>query len=73
MPRTDEKDVFGPVIGAGLFGVAVGALGLGPTSDRKRRKTVILFAMALCAIGTFGCAFSGSVMSMSVCGVSLPE
>ncbi|MFJ1259384.1 hypothetical protein [Cupriavidus sp. CuC1] len=47
MPRTDEKeDVFGPVLGAGLFGFAVGALCLVPTSDRKGRKTVILVAMA---------------------------
>ena len=50
------KAVFGQVIGAGLFGVAIGALTVGPLSDRKGRKTVILLALTLCAIGTFGCA-----------------
>jgi AAHS family 4-hydroxybenzoate transporter-like MFS transporter len=60
------KAAFGQVIGAGLFGVALGALFVGPISDRKGRKTVILIAMALCAIGSFGCAFSGSVTSMMV-------
>jgi AAHS family 4-hydroxybenzoate transporter-like MFS transporter len=60
------KAAFGLVIGAGLFGVAVGALAVGPVSDRKGRKTVILIAMALCAIGTFGCAGSHAPAEMSV-------
>ena len=61
-----EKAAFGNVIGAGLFGVAVGALLVGPLSDRKGRKTVIMAAMALCAIGSLGCALSGSMTSLTV-------
>jgi MFS transporter, AAHS family, 4-hydroxybenzoate transporter len=59
------KAAFGPVIGAGLFGVAIGALLAGPAADRHGRKTVILIAMALCAIGTLGCALSGSTGVMT--------
>src|SRR5262245_15357822 len=59
------KAAFGQVIGAGLFGVAIGALAVGPMSDRKGRKTVILLAMALCAIGTLGCALSSTVGEMT--------
>jgi AAHS family 4-hydroxybenzoate transporter-like MFS transporter len=59
------KAAFGLVIGAGLFGVAIGALTVGPMSDRKGRKTVILLALVLCALGAFGCAWSGSITEMT--------
>jgi AAHS family 4-hydroxybenzoate transporter-like MFS transporter len=57
---------FGPVVSAGLFGVAVGALFVGPISDRKGRKPVIFVAMVLCAVGTFGALISGSITTMVV-------
>jgi len=60
------KAAFGPVIGAGLFGVAIGALFVGPISDRKGRKPVIFASMVLCAVGTFGALFSSSITTMVV-------
>lgn len=60
------KAAFGQVLGAGLFGVAVGALFVGPISDRKGRKSVILAAMVLCSVGTFGSLISGSITTMVV-------
>ena len=39
---------FGSVIGAGLFGVAIGALFVGPISDRKGRKSVRLDGAVRC-------------------------
>ncbi|MGC2963744.1 MFS transporter [Paraburkholderia graminis] len=36
------KSAFGPVFGAGLFGMMVGAFGLGPIADCKGRKAVLI-------------------------------
>jgi MFS transporter, AAHS family, 4-hydroxybenzoate transporter len=37
-----EMSVFGPVFGAGLLGLTVGALTLGPVADRRGRKPVVI-------------------------------
>src|SRR5262249_45151774 len=37
-----EMSAFGPVFGAGLFGLMLGALALGPAADRWGRKPVII-------------------------------
>jgi AAHS family 4-hydroxybenzoate transporter-like MFS transporter len=39
-----ESSAFGPVFGAGLFGLTVGALVLGPAADRWGRKPIIIIS-----------------------------
>jgi AAHS family 4-hydroxybenzoate transporter-like MFS transporter len=39
-----ETSAFGPVFGAGLFGLTVGALALGPAADRWGRKPIIIIS-----------------------------
>ncbi len=41
---------FGPVFGAGLFGLMLGALGSGPIADRSGRKIVILASTLIFAV-----------------------
>jgi AAHS family 4-hydroxybenzoate transporter-like MFS transporter len=45
---------FGPVFGAGLFGLMIGALASGPIADRYGRKSVILIATLI--FGSFALA-----------------
>ncbi len=40
----------GPILGAAMFGVAIGALVAGPLSDRYGRKRILLWSVALFAL-----------------------
>ncbi|MCX2622390.1 MFS transporter, partial [Klebsiella pneumoniae] len=40
----------GPILGAAMFGVAIGALVAGPLSDRYGRKRILLWSVALLAL-----------------------
>src|SRR5215216_7121365 len=46
-----EMSSFGPIFGAGLLGLTVGALALGPAADRWGRKPVII--LSTCIFGVF--------------------
>ncbi|EOT7839143.1 TPA: MFS transporter [Pseudomonas aeruginosa] len=55
-----ERGQLVPVFAAGLFGMLLGNLVLGPLADRHGRKRVLLLSLAIIAIGTLACAFAGS-------------
>ena len=46
------RGALGPVFSAGLFGLMIGALVLGPLADRIGRKRIIVFSTAAFGIGT---------------------
>ncbi len=48
-----------------LFGFAAGQIVYGPVSDRFGRKPVLLAALALYGLGTFGCALTQSIGALT--------
>lgn len=52
---------FGPVFAAGLVGMMVGALSLGPVADRRGRKLAILVSVALMGLFSLATMFATSI------------
>ncbi|MEG3135112.1 aromatic acid/H+ symport family MFS transporter [Rouxiella sp. T17] len=61
-----SRSAMGPILGAAMFGVALGALIAGPMSDRYGRKKVILLSVLMFAIFSLACAFAASPMQMAM-------
>jgi len=57
---------FGTVFGAGLLGLAVGSLAMGPLADKLGRKTVILIAVVMFGVCTLATAFVKSMEMLIV-------
>lgn len=55
---------FGPVFAAGLVGMMVGALSLGPVADRRGRKLAILVSVALMGLFSLATMFATSVETL---------
>ena len=53
-----SRAAFGPVMSAGMIGLAIGALTAGPYADRLGRKKVLLIAVTGFALLSLGCAFA---------------
>ena len=60
------KAALGPVFSAGLFGLMIGALTLGPLADRVGRKKIIIFSTLAFGIGTLVTAFIQDVNTLLV-------
>ena len=56
----------GPILGAAMFGVAIGALIAGPWSDRAGRKRVLLISVFGFALFSLLCAFARTPLEMAV-------
>ena len=61
-----KAGALGPVFGAGLFGLTIGALVAGPTADRFGRKPVILFSTLFFGLCTLLTVTSESLTSLLV-------
>lgn len=53
-----SKAAFGPVMSAGMIGLAIGALTAGPYADRLGRKKVLLIAVTGFSVLSLACAFA---------------
>src|ERR1700736_5641754 len=58
------KGVLGPVFSAGLFGLMIGALALGPLADRIGRRKIIVFSTLAFGIGALATAFVNDVNAL---------
>lgn len=56
-----DKQAFGPVFGAGLLGMAVGALTLAPLADKFGRKPILMVSMVILSISMFATIYAQSV------------
>lgn len=61
-----SRSAMGPILGAAMFGVALGALIAGPLSDRYGRKRVILLSVLIFSTFSLACAWAGSPMQMAL-------
>jgi MFS transporter, AAHS family, 4-hydroxybenzoate transporter len=61
-----SKAALGPVFSAGLFGLMIGALVLGPLADRVGRKTIIILSTLAFGIGTLATAMVQDVTTLLV-------
>jgi AAHS family 4-hydroxybenzoate transporter-like MFS transporter len=60
------RDVLGPVISAGLFGLMLGALVLGTLGDRIGRKSIILISVTVFGIGSLLTVFAENAQQMMI-------
>ena len=58
------KGALGPVFSAGLFGLMIGALTLGPLADRIGRKKIIILSTLAFGLGTLATAFIHDVNTL---------
>jgi AAHS family 4-hydroxybenzoate transporter-like MFS transporter len=54
------------VLSAALFGLACGALGSGPLSDRLGRRSMLLGSVLLFGVACFASAFSNSIEHLTI-------
>ncbi|MDH4550142.1 MULTISPECIES: MFS transporter [Pseudomonas] len=55
-----------PVFGAGLFGLMVGSLMLGPIADAVGRKRVLLISILVFGLATFASAYTQTIESLTI-------
>ncbi len=57
---------FGPVFAAGLFGLLVGALTIGPLADRFGRKSLIVISTVIFGLFSLAAAFTTSLFELGI-------
>lgn len=60
------RAAMGPILGAAMFGVAIGALIAGPLSDRYGRKKIILLSVLMFSTFSLVCAFATTPLQMAL-------
>ena len=60
------KPALAPVLSAALFGLACGALGSGPLSDRLGRRSMLVGSVLLFGVACLGSAFSTGIDQLTV-------
>ncbi|MEN3751755.1 MFS transporter [Mangrovibacter sp. SLW1] len=61
-----SRVAMGSILGAAMFGVALGALIAGPISDRYGRKRVILLSVLMFSTFSLACAFANTPAHMAL-------
>lgn len=61
-----SRAAMGPILGAAMFGVAIGALIAGPLSDRFGRKKVIMLSVLMFSTFSLVCAFASTPLQMAL-------
>ena len=61
-----SKAAFGPVMSAGMVGLAIGALVAGPYADRLGRKKVLLGAVTAFGLLSIDCAFARTPYELAI-------
>lgn len=61
-----SRAAMGPILGAAMFGVAIGALIAGPLSDRFGRKRIILLSFLMFSAFSLACAFASTPWQMAL-------
>ncbi|WP_233836209.1 MFS transporter [Paraburkholderia sp. ZP32-5] len=61
-----DKPSLAPVLSAALFGLACGALGSGPLSDRLGRRGMLLGSVLLFGVACLGSAFADSIEHLTI-------
>jgi MFS transporter, AAHS family, 4-hydroxybenzoate transporter len=61
-----SRAAMGPILGAAMFGVAIGALIAGPLSDRFGRKRIILLSFLMFSAFSLVCAFATTPLQMAL-------
>lgn len=61
-----SRAAFGPVMSAGMVGLAIGALTAGPYADRLGRKKVLLIAVSGFSLLSLACAFARNPYELAV-------
>ncbi|WP_226570851.1 MFS transporter [Mangrovibacter yixingensis] len=61
-----SRAAMGSILGAAMFGVALGALIAGPISDRYGRKRVILLSVLIFSTFSLACAFANTPAHMAL-------
>jgi AAHS family 4-hydroxybenzoate transporter-like MFS transporter len=61
-----SKAAFGPVMSAGMIGLAIGALTAGPYADRVGRKKVLLLAVTGFSVLSLACVFARNPYELAV-------
>jgi AAHS family 4-hydroxybenzoate transporter-like MFS transporter len=60
------RPALGPVLSAALFGLAFGALGSGPLSDRLGRRVLLVSSVLVFGVACLGSAFSASLEQLTI-------
>lgn len=61
-----SRAAFGPVMSAGMVGLAIGALAAGPYADRLGRKKVLLGAVSIFSVLSLVCAFARNPYELAI-------
>ena len=60
------RPALGPVLSAALFGLAFGALGAGPLSDRLGRRLLLIISVFVFGVACLASAFSATLEQLTI-------
>lgn len=61
-----QKPDLATAMSAGLFGIAIGAIGFGPLADKLGRKIMLVISVLVFGVGTFISAYSQNLLHLEI-------